>query len=148
MSYAGGRALILSRLRTLSLYDSSNSANGNWNILARGKSDHYVVIRPGPFDNAFHTMAQSRTNWTTTLEVFRRYKDDITTLQSLEGDIQAIVDEFNASNRLGDTSDAVLDAMITSGEDVQEQMRRKIKWLMWPIQLSWSEENDVSINDG
>ena len=147
MSYSEVEALVLTELREVSNFSASNTSRGDWGILAKGTSVRYAVLRPGAFERDFIGTTTSRSSYVTIVELFYRFKDDVASLTGLEADMQAVVDKFDASRQLGDSTDAVLDALVRSGGDVQEQLRRKIKWLMWPLRLEWSEEQRVTFTD-
>ena len=95
MSYPAGEAVVLTLLQAMSEFDRRNTARGDWKPLNSGGSDHYAIIRPGPFANEATALGgASVTAWRTIIEVWQRWVDDAPTVLALEGLVSAVIDHL------------------------------------------------------
>lgn len=145
MSYKHGEELVLDTLRMVAggVWGPDNSSRGKWGILNSGKSDHYAIVKPGSFTNAFTAMAASTVTWTTLIEVWVKYTEDGDTLERLEDLSEALIVQFNNNPHLGDQFDHVLDSSITGGSPVDERWRKGADgpaWLRQTFTVTWMEE--------
>lgn len=154
MSYAAGETLVLARLQAITgtpaPWSSTNTSRGKWGILNSGKSDHYGILKPGPGTNQFISGTVSVRTHSTVIEVWQQYVDDGTTLESLEALSEAILDQFDANRKLGDTTAAIEDARCVSWSEVNEKWKRGGNgpaWLEQDFVIQWSEENNVTFTE-
>lgn len=141
MAYSDGEALILTLLRTMSNFDSTNTARANWQILNKGRANHYGIVRPGAFSIEYLSLGQYQANWTTVIEVWQRYKDDGTTQTDLYARVADLLPMLNTP-RLGDTTNTILDSRITGGDEPQEMWLTDgggPAWLRWSVNIEWQE---------
>lgn len=147
MSYSDGEALILTQIQAATNFDATNTSRGKWGILNKGVSDHYVILKPGPFIIEGETLTQKINRWRTVIEVWQRYKDDGTSMTDLEGYVEDIFDRINQYRKIGDSAGVVQDANITGGSEVTEQWRDRAdgpSWLKQELYLDWWEEDDIT----
>lgn len=146
MSYSTGEALILTRVIACNSFDSANTSRSNWKILNSGLSDHYAILRPGPFDVEFDTMCTYHINWNTVIEVWQRYTDEATTQSNLYGYVADLF-PIMAYPKLGNTGTTILEwSTITGGEEPEEMWIKDggPMWLRWRITLAWKEEGVIT----
>src|SRR5574338_1361584 len=105
MAYTDGEALVLSRLQSItgSVWTSANTARGKWGLLNSGASDHYAVLKMGSGSNSSLALSANMRHFTTVIQVWVSYVDDGTSYTNALGYHEAILDKFDAANRLGDT---------------------------------------------
>lgn len=149
MPYDDGEALALTVVRNHANFDSSNARRGNWQILSSGDSDHYAILRPGPFNRSLATSRRMMAEWTTVVELWQRVKERREdALPLLEGFAMDLINQFDAANRLGDGNNVIVDSQVASGGDVLEVDRGGGSlWLKWELNVAWREKVDVTFND-
>ena len=149
MTYSAGEALVLTVLQSASGFSAANTSRGKWGIRNKGTAAFYGIIRPGPFmrDNNSVGGKIVQTNWTTVIEVWQRYKEEGTSLTDLEANVAAVIAVFDPKRKLGDTTNTVQDAMITSGADVMEigEPGQGPNWLKQEVSVVWKEETSVTL---
>ena len=145
MSYSTGEALILTRVRACTGFDSTNTSRANWKILHSGKSDHYAILRPAGFAVEWQTLSMAVFRYTTLVEVWQRYTDDTITQTNLYGYIANLYSLLDYPH-LGDTTGAIQDSTITGADDPQEMWREDggPKWLRWLMRIDWAEQRTVT----
>lgn len=146
MSESSGEALIIALLKTVTGFSATNVSYGNWKLLNTGKSDHYAIVKPGQFTREQLTMSANVARWNTIVEIWQRYKDDATSLESLRTHIDNVSAKVAQYRKLGDTTNTVIDATVTSGSEVQEQWRRGggLSWIRRDLVITWSEYEAVT----
>ena len=147
-NYAAGEAALLALIQTVTGYTSANTSRGKWGILNQGKSNTYVILKPGRFSGRqFVSPTCVQTTWSTVVQVWQRYKDDGSSLTDLEANMAAIMAKIDADPNLADSTGAVLDSNLRSGEQVQEMWRRGggPAWLMWELNVEWIEQSIVTL---
>ena len=146
MTEANGEALILTRLRAVTGFSSTNTAHANWKLLNGGNSDQYGIVKPGQFNRDALSMSANLTTWSTIIEVWQRYKDDATSAESLRTHIDNIIAYFDTYRKLGDTTASVIDATITAGSEVQEMWTKSggVAWLKRELTVTWQEFVNVT----
>ncbi len=146
MTYKAGESLILNRVQNLTSFSTENCSQGNWKILNSGKSDHYAILRPGPFERLPITITSIQSNWTTVVEVWQRYQSDSETLTDLQALITEVIDEIDEYRLLADTEKVVQDAVVRSAGDVLEvgPTDGAPQWLKWELIIDWKEEAEVT----
>jgi len=146
MSYSTGEDLIQTRVIACDNFDSNNVARGNWKLMNKGRSDHYAILRPGPFTIEWNTYRSYIATWTTIVELWQRYTDDEVTRTNLFARVADLL-PIMAYPRLGDTGGTVLDAHFTGGGEPQEMWKKGggPQWLRWEMQIEWKEEVTVNI---
>jgi len=145
MSYATGEAAILTLIRALSAYDSSNSDRQDWKILQSGKSSYYAVLRPGPMENERISPTIFHKTWTTVVEIWRRYIDDDKPV-ALQGDVGTVITQLEKYRTLNNSG--VVLAWIEGMDDMQEvTLANGSLWARWNINVRWIEETAVTYND-
>lgn len=149
MSYAAGETLVLARLQAItgSTWTSTNTSRGKWGILNTGLSDHYAILKPGPGTNKFLTISVSLRTYHTIIQVWQSYTDDGTSLTNIEAYAEAILDQFDAYRKLGDTTKGIEDSQCISWTEVEERWvkgENGPRWLKQDFVIEWKEENAVT----
>ena len=144
MGYNDGEALVLTRVRACTGFDTSNTSRGDWKLLNSGRDDHYAILRPGAMSLEFISVGQYTITWQTLIEVWQRYTDEIESKSNL---CTHVVNLFStlAYPHLGSAS-IVQDAMIVNGDEPQVMVGKDggPSWLRWTLQLRWTEEEVVT----
>jgi hypothetical protein len=148
MSYTSGEALILPKLQAItgSVWTSSNSARGKWIQLNSGASDHYAILRMGSGTNDSLSFSTAMRSYTTVIEVWKSYVDDGSSYTNILAYWEAILDQFDAWRKLGDTTGTVSDARCTRWDEVEEMWAKDggLRWLRQKFYIEWQEENPVT----
>jgi hypothetical protein len=148
MSYTLGEGLILTKLQAISgsVWTSANSARGKWTQLNSGASDHYAILKMGAGTNDPFALSTTLRNYTTVIEVWVSYTDDGTSYTNLLAYQEAILDQFDAWRKLGDTTGTVQDARCTKWDAVEERWIKGggPRWLKQAFYIDWQEENAVT----
>ena len=146
MSYSVGEAAILTLIRTLSAYDTQNSSRQDWRILLSGKSDRYVVLRPGEWNNEQIAYAANLRSWLTVVEVFRPYRDD-TKPVTIQDDVETIVALLETYPTLDGTA-GVQEFSVVGGNEMQEVVlgseKNQSLWVKWEVNCGWQEEKEIT----
>ena len=101
MTYTAGEALLLTVVQGCTGFGSTNASRANWLVLNSGKSDHYVILRPGPFGIEWISPTNYVANYTTVVELWQRYKDDGSSQTSLYGHIANLMAGIMPKKKLG-----------------------------------------------
>lgn len=140
MSEATGEAAVLATLRLATGFSSTNTALANWKLLNTGKDDHYGIVKAGPFTReSSSALGSYDATWSTVVEVWQRYKNDVDSYTSLRTHIDNVIAKFDAYPQLGDV---VFDSMITEGGEVEEMWRENSdgpSWLKRDLTVTWQE---------
>ena len=151
MSYAAGEALVLARLQAITgtVWTSTNSARGKWNLLNSGKANHYAILKEGPGQNDFMSFSTSLRTYRTIIEVWQSYTDDGTSYTNIQEFSEAIKDQFDANRKLGDTTATVQDARCIGWTEVQVRWVKGggPRWLKQEFTIEWKEENSVTFTE-
>lgn len=149
MSYPEGEAKLLLLLQGMSQFDRANTSRGDWKPLNSGASDHYAVLRPGPFVNEADSFGglgggEATTTWRTAVEVWQRWKDDAPTMLALEGLVSAVMLHLERYPTLGGVCQS---AQVAGGSEMQ---RRWIEqggplWAVQEVYIDWQEERFISV---
>lgn len=142
MSYTAGEALILTALRTVTGFTSTNTSRGNWQLLSKGTSDHYGIIRLGTASVTFVTVDRFHATYNTVIELWQRYTDDGTSLTNLYEDLGNVLTTLQPVHRILDITGGVIDAMIVAISEPEEmwQSGGGPAWLRLMITYQWIEE--------
>jgi len=145
MAYEDGEELIELRLHALATFGPNNVARGNYDILNKGKSDHYAILRPGPFRLAWDSPTVYRAYWTTVIEIWQSWKNYTTSYTDLLKWHKEIVDGLLPYRFLGD-SDVVLDGNPRSSAEIMEMWITDgaPQWLRVEVNIEWQEQNEVA----
>lgn len=150
MSYSAGEALILTKLQAItgSVWTTSNSGRGKWNLLNSGASDHYAILRSGAGENVFTTFSMSQRNYVTVIEVWQSYQDDGTSYENIQAYAEGILDQFDASRKIGDTTGDVQDSRCSRWDEVEVRWTRGggPRWLRQNFYIEWKEDNNVTFS--
>lgn len=143
MSYSTGEAAILTLIQALDGYDSNNSSRADWRPLNSGKSANYVVLRPGDYRLTAEGFSTNVRNWTTVIEVWRRY-GSIGSPLLLQDDVVTLIEHLEKYPYLNGTA-GVAQAVVAGGEGMQERLlANDVLWAVWEIELVWKEEKSVT----
>lgn len=146
--YQDGEALLLAKVRACNNFDSANTSRCNWKILGTGKSarGNYAILRPGPFELTWVTPNTYDAPWTTVIELWQRYTNDIDTKDRLYARIEDLLTGLMASKRLDDATGEVLDFTLRSGGEVEEMRNKRggVEWLRWQLSCLWQERHTVT----
>ena len=145
MSYTAGESLILTRLQAISgsTWTATNSARGKWTQLDSGAADHYAILKQGSGTNDGLSISTMLRHWTTVIQVWVTYTDDGTSYTNLLAYQEAILDQFDAYRKLGDTTGTVQDARCTRWDEIEERWVKGggPRWLKQSFYIEWDEEN-------
>lgn len=146
--YSAGEAAILAKVQGATGFDATNTARGDWKPLNKGLSDHYAILRQGPFEIAANSLGGGvRTVWTTVIEVWTRYVDDAETRTDLYGYSAAVMAELWKWAHLGGPAE---DMNITGGAEPREMWKEGGNgpaWLMQELTVSWAEVSTVTFSE-
>ena len=146
MSYSAGEALVLTRLREVSGFNTTpaNTSRGNFGILNSGAAAFYGILAPGPYSSEWETPTVRRWYWSTIIRVYQRYVDDGTRMTDLETNVQNVIDYFLKYQYLGSPT-TILDAHPSSADQMQEIWSKDggLSWLRWDVRIEWEEEQTV-----
>jgi len=150
MSYSTGEALIVTKTATATGFTSSNVTRGKWGILNGGASDHYAIVKPGAFAINQESITNLARMYRTVVQVWQRYKDDGTSLTTLEGHVENVIAALQPWRKLGDTGGTIRDAYVSGGGEVTEEWRTNAdgpSWLKQELFVDWIEENYVTYQE-
>ena len=144
MAYATGEGLLLTVVQAMTGFDSTSTSQADWSILNKGTSDHYAILRPGPFVNEPLTPTLNEITWTTVIEVWQQYTDDGTTATNLYGHVDNMLNIRKYKNF---SNSAVVANAILSGGDEPEEMWNSgggPQWLRWKMNVTWKEQECIT----
>jgi hypothetical protein len=151
MSYTAGEALILTKLQAISgtVWTSANTSRGNWLMLNSGLSDHYAILRMGAGSNDPMSISVTVRNYTTVIQVWQSYVDDGSSYTNMLAYWEAIIDQFDAWRKLGDSTGTVQDARCSRWDEVEEMWRGGggPRWLRQKFYIEWAEENAITFSE-
>ena len=151
MSYSAGEALILTQVQACASFDTTNTSRANWKLLNQGKSGRYAILAMGEFEHISHGMGGTyQTRWETLCEVWCRYIDDSSSLTTLEGLTQEIVDRFDAYRKAQDTTGLIQDVMVRRAARPTERWKTGANgpaWLMQELSIVWLEQSTVTLQE-
>jgi len=157
MSYASGESAALTLIRALNDFNSTNSvslANDSTNagatLLSNGKSDRYVMLRPGPFISQYMTVDNAFVvhEWQTIIKVVvLKQGTDAPEhrLADLRGDI---IDKLDGYFQLNNT--AVSYAKVVGGDAIAEGTTggtNGTQFIYQEMVLEWHEESTLTQSD-
>lgn len=147
--YPDGETLVLTQLQNVTGFNSSNTSRGDWGILNSGKAANYGIIKPGTFIREQGAMSMNISTFNTIIQVWQRYKDDGTTLTTMEGHVKNILNRFDKYRKLADTTGTIVDAFIVEGREVEEMWTRDggLSWLKQDLIVRWQEHDDVTYSE-
>ena len=147
MSYTAGEALLLTRVRAISGYDTNNTSRANWLVLNNGKAAYYVILRPGAFTMPWLTYRSYLATYTTIIELWQKYTNDHESHTNLYTHLNEITSSLQLYPHLGNGANStILDAEITGAPEPQEMWTSGggPKWLRYSITLTWKQEEIVT----
>lgn len=144
MSYWAGEARLAELIQGAAGFDRRNVTRGDWKPLNSGKSDHYAVLKAGPFTNTADAIGNGAavTTWRTVIEVWQRWIDDSPTVQSLQVHVQTIIEHLERYPSLGT---AGVYAWVSGGGDMQQRWLKDggPMWAVWEVYVDWQEERFI-----
>lgn len=144
MSYPLGEALVLTQCQAVTGFSSTNTAQANWTVLNSGLSDHYIIVKPGKFNED----PVDNLSWIyqTIIQVWQWYTDDGTTATNLEGYVQAVKDRFTKYRKLVDATGKITDSRPIGGSEMQEMWKKDggLAWLKQDVIIEWREQDIVT----
>jgi hypothetical protein len=147
MGYTDGEALLLTRVRAVTGYFSSNNAKrGDWKILNTGKDDLYAIIKQGAGSvEEMVTFGINGVTWQSVIQVWQKYRD-ANSYTNLLTAVDALKDSLVTYPKIGDSTSTIRDAVITSYSDVQEMWTAQggLEWLRQDVYFQWTEETNVT----
>jgi len=144
-NYPAAEALLLTQIRAATGFTAANATRGDWRWLNKEGIIAGAVIRPAPFELGYgEGMVEGR--WRSIVEIWRKYVDDGTTLINLETDVKNIVARLILYQHMGDTTNTVTDAAVTSGAEVLRIPPPPVgpHWLMQELTIEWIEHAAVT----
>jgi hypothetical protein len=150
--YDDGEALILGLVQGLTNYNTTNTTQGDWRVLDQGQDVRFAILKPGPHSSLDHTMDRVLDIYRTTIEVWAVFKveeSDAQNLINLEGYVNEIVDGLRPYNRLGDSGQTILKAMVAEVDEVEEHFNDQggLEWLKQEVHVEWQEERTYTFQD-
>ena len=151
--YKEGEARILDLVQSLTHFNTTNSAIGDWTILNSGESDEYAILKPGEHgDPEYITMRTYRAYWKTVIEVWWFWnigESDTDNLQFLEDRAQEVIDGLQPYRKTNDSGGTVLHAEIGPIGPVNEIKNQDggMEWLMQEVTFGWDEEISVTFEE-
>lgn len=148
--YPEGEALVLTTLQGATGFSSTNTSRGKWGaLLNSGVSDHYGILKPGSFSRSQSAMSANESIFQTVIQVWQRYVDDGDSLTNLEGHVKNVITRFDAYPQLGDTTGAIIEAMITDGREAEEQWTKDgaLVWLKQDLIVTWREHDIITYSE-
>ena len=143
MGYPDGEAALLALIKAHAGYDGRNASRQDWKVLKSGASDHYAVLRPGPYTNADNGFGLALRTWRTVIECWRPYRNDEKP-QDLQTDVMVLIEYLETYPRINSTA-GVYEANITGGGDMVEvTLENGSLWARWDIYYDWQEEKVIS----
>ena len=148
MSYATGEEALLDVIRRVHGYNQYNTSRGNWRVLNKGASDHYVILRQGGWTAAYVSMCTLQITYRTVVEVWQRYKDDTTSYIDLLGHTNELVVGIEPERLLGGTA-GVIDASVKEAGQPAEMWKKGggPAWLKQEFIVEWLHQTDVTFTD-
>jgi len=147
MGYSDGEALVLTRVQACTNFDSTNTSRCNWKILNTGNSDHYAILKPGPFEDGWDSITGALTKWTTIIELWQLYTDETTSYTNLYGYLGNLF-AIRGYPHLGNS--AIVRDSNFRGAPAPDEMWPKSGgpiWLRWNINIEWTEETNVTFSE-
>lgn len=147
MGYNEGEVLILNLIRELSYYDIDNSDRSNWAVRNRANNGTCIVLRPGVIAPEPVGNKQREITWTTVIEIWQLLQDPGTSAIALRERTQEVIDKIDEHNRLDDTTDSIVDARISGGDEPVEITIRRGEsptWLKQELFCEWKEESTIT----
>lgn len=145
MSYPTGEGMVLTLLQGMDDFDRRNTARADWKPLNSGASDHYAVLKPGPFANVPETLGAGSavTTWRTVVEVWQRWVDDGPTVEALEALVGAVIEHLEQYPSL---NGAALTAQVTGGSEMQQRWLKEggPMWAVQEVYVDWQEERFIA----
>ena len=153
MSYSDGEALILIQIQATTNFSANNTSRGKMIILNSGKSKHYCILLPGPFEREQHSLGalgggtmKYLTTWTTVAQVWVHVKKFGADTISMQARRQEIIDRFDAMRLAGDTTNTIQDVFVRSGGEINEMsLKNAPVFLMQELIIEWKEESNVTL---
>jgi hypothetical protein len=149
MSYADGEVLIETKIQALTNFNAQNTSRGNFVIVNSGKSKHYCILTPGPFEREEYGFGGSyRATWVTNAQVWVKLKGYEETIIALQQRRQEIINQFDAFRKAGDTTNTIQDVFVVSGaEPVEIQVAKGAVFLMQELVIRWMEESSATLQE-
>ena len=146
--YSDGEVLMLTYIRSLNEFDRYNTSRCDWLVLNSGKSDHYVVLRPGEFTTEWIGMSTYQITYTTVIEMWQSYTTEAVSYENLYTQLLDPLMGLMAYPRMGDTSNLVLDSTILYSSEPQFRWTASgnVQWLYWELYVNWKETHTVTIS--
>lgn len=149
MAYPDGESLILTKIQALSNFSASNTARGNFVLVNSGKSAHYCILVPGPFERELLAgRGRYCTTWQTIAQLWVRinnYQSDTINLQNRR---QEIIGQFDQYRKAGDTTGNIQDVFVKTGRDPSEVTTNKgALFLVQELVIEWKEESLVTLQE-
>jgi hypothetical protein len=147
MSYAAGEVLWLTRLRAMSQFNEYNSARGKFGIRDTGASDHYAILKPGPWTRSKLSPTVRLDTYRTVIQIYQHYLDDGTSMTDLETLVDAVLAELDTYRVMGDTTGAVIQANIVEAREmiwILAAPGEGPEWLLVELIGEWHEETTIT----
>ena len=142
--YSDIEALWLTRVRAVAGFDANNTSRGDWNILNSGASEVYVILKPGSHSRDMLTWRNRQNVWQTIIEMWQLYRNDGTTLTTLEANYNTLLAALDQYPRLGDTGNTVQQGQVTAVNEVVQSPPDAPQWLV--AQLIGTVNEEITIN--
>ena len=154
MTYSAGEALILTKIQTLTNFGTTNTSRGKMTILNTGKSAHYCILLPAPFEReqyslgALGTATKYLTTWTTIAQVWVHLKKYGAAVLSMQDRRQEIINLFDEYPHAGDATNTIQDVFVRSGGEITEQSVKNVPvFLMQELTIEWKEESSATLKE-
>lgn len=145
MSYATAEAGLLTIIRKLAAFTTTNSSQGDYRILAKGVAKA-VVLTPGGFSREVTAAPRRlRQAWIIDIEIFIPWTDQISTISAAVKSVrQNIMDEVDKYPTLDSTS-GVINAFISGGSQPELWRGENRRWWVQTLRCDIEERSTVTI---
>lgn len=146
MSYDTIEAAVLTRVRNISGYSSTNTSEGDYRILAKGVSKA-VILQPGAIRGRTKIATPRRlgTTWVVLIELFIPFIKEISDVaDSIRTERQLIMDEMDKYPTLDQTT-GVIHAWITSSSEPDGWQGSGRRWWTQTLECEVTEHVTVTI---
>lgn len=145
MSYDTVEAGLLSTIRLLSVYSSTNSSQGDYTVLGSGIT-RAVILTPGPFERSVQAIPRRMsTVWTANIELYVPFTVDISSIASaIRTERQTLIDHLDKYPTLNSTS-GVVHAIVIGGQEPTQWVGESQQFWVQELLIRITENVTIAI---
>ncbi len=145
MSYSTTEAGLLTLIRAMTGFSSTNATAGDYRILGKGVTKA-VVLSPGGFTRGIaQTPRRIRQSWVINIEIYLPWTDEISTISAAVRTVrQNIMDQIDKYPTFNSTS-GVINAFIASGGEPDLYRGENRRWWVQTLRCEVEERSTVTI---